>query len=121
MATPPVGRHGIVSVNEEKPRKLPQLECHPLSSMRVKIELLTPSASLPRGSPRKKRREGQEESLASSTTVCGSALEQALLTPFRRLNAATSFFSRTTARASGTPPLPPYQGRFYPAIFLVLC
>jgi len=28
-------------VNEEKPRKLPQLECHPLSSMRVKIELLT--------------------------------------------------------------------------------
>jgi len=30
-----------VSVNEEKPRKLPQLECHPLSSMRVKIELLT--------------------------------------------------------------------------------
>jgi hypothetical protein len=42
VATPPVGRHGIVSVNEEKPRKLPQLECHPLSSMRVKIELLTP-------------------------------------------------------------------------------
>jgi len=41
VATPPVGRHGIVSVNEEKPRKLPQLECHPLSSMRVKIELLT--------------------------------------------------------------------------------
>src|SRR6185369_10540719 len=30
-----------VSVNEEKPRKLPQLECHPLSSMRVKIERLT--------------------------------------------------------------------------------
>jgi len=28
-------------VNEEKLRKLPQLECHPLSSMRVKIELLT--------------------------------------------------------------------------------
>jgi len=47
VATPPVGRHGIVSVNEEKPRKLPQLECHPLSSMRVKIELLTiPSSKL---------------------------------------------------------------------------
>ena len=30
-----------MSVNEEKPRKLPHLECHPLSSMRVKIELLT--------------------------------------------------------------------------------
>src|SRR6185369_13438191 len=30
-----------VSVNEEKPKKLPQLECHPLSSMRVRIELLT--------------------------------------------------------------------------------
>ena len=46
MATPPVGRHGIVSVNEEKPRKLPQLECHPLSSMRVKIELLTANTYL---------------------------------------------------------------------------
>ena len=45
MATPPVGRYGIVSVNEEKPRKLPQLECHPLSSMRVKIELLTERGS----------------------------------------------------------------------------
>ena len=41
VASPPVGWHGIVSVNEEKPRKLPHLECHPLSSMRVKIELLT--------------------------------------------------------------------------------
>ena len=39
--SPPLGWHGIMSVNEEKPRKLPQLECHPLSSMRVKIELLT--------------------------------------------------------------------------------
>jgi hypothetical protein len=46
VATPPVGRHGIVSVNEEKPRKLSQLECHPLSSMRVKIELLTLSRPL---------------------------------------------------------------------------
>jgi len=43
VASPPVGWHGIVSVNEEKPRKLPNLECHPLSSMRVKIELLTDS------------------------------------------------------------------------------
>ena len=42
---PPLGWHGIVSVNEEKPRKLPQLECHPLSSMRVKIELLTERGS----------------------------------------------------------------------------
>ena len=41
VATPPVGRHDIVSVNEEKSRKLPQLKCHPLSSMRVKIELQT--------------------------------------------------------------------------------
>ena len=45
VASPPVGWHGIVSVNEEKPRKLPQLECHPLSSMRVKIELLTERGS----------------------------------------------------------------------------
>ena len=35
-----------MSVNEEKPRKLPQLECHPLSSMRAKIELLTDGAVL---------------------------------------------------------------------------
>ena len=41
MATPPVGRHGFEFVNEEKPRKLPQVHCHPLSSMRVRIELLT--------------------------------------------------------------------------------
>jgi hypothetical protein len=46
--------------------------------------------------------------MASSTTVCGSALEQELLTLFSRLNATTSSLSGTTARASGLPPLPPY-------------
>jgi len=47
--------------------------------------------------------------MASSTTVCGSALEQELLTLFRRLNAATSSLSGTTARASDSPPLHPYS------------
>ena len=41
--------------------------------------------------------------MASSTTVSGSALEQELLTLFRRLNAVVS------ARASDLPPLHPYQ------------
>ena len=45
--------------------------------------------------------------MASSTTGCGSALEQELLTLFRRLNAATSSLSGTTARASAFPQLPP--------------
>jgi len=39
---PPLPLEGMaLSVNEEKPRKLLQLKCHPLSSMKVKIELLT--------------------------------------------------------------------------------
>ena len=38
---PPLGWHGFEFVNEEKPRKLPQVHCHPLSTMRVRIELLT--------------------------------------------------------------------------------
>ena len=45
--------------------------------------------------------------MASSTSVCGSDLEQELLTLFRRLNAAASSPSGTTARASAFPPLPP--------------
>jgi len=36
-----LGWHGFEFVNEEKPRKLPQVHCHHLSSMRVRIELLT--------------------------------------------------------------------------------
>jgi len=47
--------------------------------------------------------------MASSTTVCGSALEQELLTLFCRLNAATSSLSGTTARFSDSPPLHPYS------------
>ena len=38
---PPLGWHGFEFVNVKKPRKLPQVHCHPLSSMRVRIELLT--------------------------------------------------------------------------------
>ena len=46
---------------------------------------------------------------AFSTTVCGSALKQDLITLFRHLNAATSSLSGTTTHASDSPPLHPYR------------
>jgi len=49
VATPPVGRHGIVCECEWKTSEnCPNTECHHLSSMRVKIKLLTGRSSVGR-------------------------------------------------------------------------